>query len=72
MSKGTTVLLSHGNKLRLCDGTMFIYHSYWYAQKPAFPQEVDVLRELEVEVGVPSISFRTLVDKASVSAISTA
>ena len=51
---------------------MFIYHSYWYAQKPAFPQEVDVLRELEVEVGVPSISFRTLVDKASVSAISTA
>jgi len=52
MSKGTTFLLSHRNKLRLCDGTMFIYYCDWICQKSASPEEVDELRKLEREVSL--------------------
>lgn len=52
MSKGTTFLLSHRNKLRLCDGSMFIYYCDWICQKSAPPEEVDDLRKLETEVSL--------------------
>ena len=53
MHRGTTILLSDGNRLRLCDGTTFTYHSEWISPKPQIPQEVDELRELEREVTMP-------------------
>lgn len=52
MSKGTTFLLSHRDKLRLCDGTMFIYHSDWIRQNSASLEDVDELRKLETEVSL--------------------
>ncbi len=52
MSKGTTFLLSHRNKLRLCDGTMLIYYCDWISQKSASPEAVDELRKLEIEVSL--------------------
>lgn len=50
MSKGATFLLSQGDKLRLCDGTTFIYHSNWVCEEPTPPQEVDELRDMERDV----------------------
>lgn len=48
LSKGLAVLLSHGDGLRLCDGTRFEYNSnvLCYASSP----ELDAIRELEKNV----------------------
>ena len=48
LSKGASVLLSHGDRLRLCDGTIFLYYSSMqlYVSLP----EPDELRELEKDV----------------------
>ena len=50
MNRGSVMLLCHGDRLRLCDGTVFAFHST-YANK-AVPTHAgkDELRDLEKEV----------------------
>ena len=57
LSKGVAVLLSHGDGLRLCDGTTFVYDSQIRRHEPSL--ERDELREFEKEVGL-SVVLLTL------------
>lgn len=51
MSKGSIILLSHGDRIRLCDGTVFAFRSAHLSQAPSRPAEEDELRALEKDVG---------------------
>lgn len=50
MSKGSVMLLSDGDRLRLCDGTVFAFRSYQTAQSSMAPTAKDELREQEMDV----------------------
>lgn len=52
IEKSTTILLSQGNKFRLCDGTTFVYHSDWTSPIMASSLVVDELQDLEKEVSI--------------------
>ncbi|KAL8796463.1 MAG: hypothetical protein Q9195_001137 [Heterodermia aff. obscurata] len=49
MSRGSIVLLCHGDRLRLCDGTVFAYHSTHVNQSISTHSGEDELRDLEKE-----------------------
>ena len=50
MSKGSVMLLSHGDRLRLCDGTVFAFRSYRTAQSSTAPIDKNEPREREIDV----------------------
>ena len=50
MAKGGIMLLCHGDRLRLCDGTVFAFRSAHVNQSLATQTGKDELRDLEKEV----------------------
>ena len=50
MERRSIRLLSDGDRLRLCDGTMFAFRSIQVTQPPPSVEERDELRELEQDV----------------------
>ena len=49
LEKGSIKLLSHGDRLRLCDGTVFAFRSIHVTQCSS-SEEIDELRKLERDV----------------------
>ena len=50
MEKGSIKLLSDGDRLRLCDGTVFRFESDYTPPSSSASTETDELRELEKDV----------------------